>query len=113
MNPVGPYSKYVKKGGFIFVSGQLGSDEEGRIAGDIEAQTRRAIENLIAAVGEAGGKIEEVVKVTVYLKDMRDFNIMNRVYSEYFKINPPARTTVGVAELPREALVEMDAIVKV
>jgi 2-iminobutanoate/2-iminopropanoate deaminase len=113
MKPIGPYSKYVKKGGFIFVSGQLGIDEEGRIAGDMELQTRKAIENLFSVVEEAGGKLENAVKVTVYLKDMADFNVMNKVYSEYFRTNPPARTTVGVAALPKEALIELDAIVKV
>lgn len=113
MKPVGTYSPYVKKGGFIFVSGQLGIDKEGRIAGDIEKQTKKAIENFIAVVEEAGGKIEKTVKVTVYLKDMADFNVMNKVYSEYFRENPPARTTVGVAALPREALIMLDAVVKV
>ncbi len=113
MTVAGPYSPYVKKGGFIFVSGQLGTDEEGRIAGDIEKQTRNAIENLIAVVEEAGGKVEGIVKVTVYLKDIADFNIMNKVYSEYFGKNPPARTTVGVSALPKEASIELDAIVKV
>jgi 2-iminobutanoate/2-iminopropanoate deaminase len=113
MKAIGPYSPYAKKGGFIFVSGQLGIDEEGKIAGDIEKQTRKAIENLIAVVEEAGGKAENIVKVTVYLKDIADFNIMNKVYAEYFVKNPPARTTVGVAALPREALVELDAVVKV
>jgi 2-iminobutanoate/2-iminopropanoate deaminase len=113
MKAIGPYSPYVKKGGFIFVSGQLGIDREGKIAGDIEIQTRKAIENLIAVVEEAGGRVEGIAKVTVYLKDMADFNVMNRVYSEYFKTDPPARTTVGVAALPKEALIELDAVVKV
>jgi 2-iminobutanoate/2-iminopropanoate deaminase len=113
MKTLGPYSKYVKRGGFIFVSGQLGIDEEGKICGDIEVQTRKAIENLLAAVEEAGGKIEGIAKVNVYLKDIADFNLMNKVYSEYFKKNPPARTTIGVSALPREALVELDAVAKV
>jgi len=113
MKPIGPYSPYVKGGGFIFISGQLGSDEEGRIIGNIEAQVRRALENLKDAIESAGGSIEKTVKVTVYLKDMRDFNAMNRIYSKYFKANAPARTTIGVAELPKEALIEIDAIVKV
>lgn len=110
---VGPYSPYVKKGGFIFVSGQLGIDEKGMIAGDMEMQTRKTIENLIAVVESAGGKVENITKITVYLKDMADFNIMNKVYSEYFGETLPARTTVGVAALPKEALIELDAVVKV
>jgi len=113
MKPIGPYSRYVKKGGFIFISGQLGVDDEGRVVGNIELQTRKAIENLIAVIKEAGGRVEDTVKVTVYLRDMRDFNAMNIVYSEYFKKDPPARTTVGVAELPKGALIEIDAMVKV
>lgn len=113
MRAIGPYSPYVKKGGFIFISGQLGIDEDGRMAGDIERQTRKAIENLMEVIESAGGKAGDVVKVTVYLKDMADFNVMNKVYAEYFGENPPARTTVGVTALPKEALIELDAIVKV
>lgn len=110
---IGPYSQAIKAGGFIYTAGQIPFDPAtGQlIAEDVAAQTARVMENLKAIVEAAGSSLEKAVKATVYLKDMNDFTAMNEVYGKYFSKNPPARSTVEVAKLPRDVRVEIDLVV--
>ena len=110
--PIGPYSQAVKSDGFLFASGQVALDPRTNefIGGDIRQQTERAMENIKAVVEAAGSNLHHVVKTTVFLKDMNDFAAMNEVYGKYFGAAPPARSTVQVARLPKDALVEIEAI---
>ncbi len=109
--PIGPYSQAVGAGGFIFVSGQIPMDERGNIVkGDIKLQTERVIENIKAILEAAGAGIGDVVRVTVYLKDLNDFSDMNEVYSRYFVDSKPSRVTVEVSGLPKGVRIEMSAI---
>ena len=98
--------------GLVFVSGQIGNDPKNGalVAGGTREQTRRALENLKAVLDASGASIRSVVKTTVYLKNMGDFQEMNEVYAEYFGEDPPARATVEVSALPKGALVEIEAI---
>jgi 2-iminobutanoate/2-iminopropanoate deaminase len=109
---IGPYSQAVKANGFIFTAGQVALDPvTGQMAqGGIAAEAARVLENLKAVVEAAGSSLGQAVKVTVYLKDMNDFAAMNEVYARYFPENPPARSTIEAARLPRDARVEMDLI---
>jgi len=110
--PIGPYSQAIKSGGFLFASGQVALDPRSNefSAGDIRQQTERVLEN-IKGILEAGGvNLHHVVKTTVFLKDMNDFAAMNEVYGKYFTSAPPARSTVQVARLPKDALVEIEVI---
>lgn len=108
---IGPYSQAVKAGNLLFVAGQIGiNPATGQLEEGIEAQTRQALLNLKAILEAAGASLENVVRVGVFLQDLKDFQAMNAVYSEFFPHSPPARTTVQVAALPRNALVEIDAI---
>lgn len=108
---IGPYSQAVKAGNLLFVAGQIGiNPATGQLEDGIEAQTRQALLNLKAILEAAGASLENVVRVGVFLQDLKDFQAMNAVYSEFFPHSPPARTTVQVAALPRNALVEIDAI---
>ncbi|SRR5258708_6259702 len=111
-NPIGPYSQAIKANGFIFLSGQAALDPKtGQlISGDVRQQTERTLENLKGVLEAAGGNLNHVVKVTVFLKNMNDFSAMNEVYTRYFGKVPPARSTVEVARLPKDALVEIDLI---
>jgi 2-iminobutanoate/2-iminopropanoate deaminase len=109
---IGPYSQAIRAGQLLFLSGQVPIDPAtgNLIQGDIAAQTRRVFENL-AAVLEAGGRsFADVVRTTVFLADMNDFAAMNEVYGQYFKEPYPARATVQVARLPKDARVEIDLI---
>jgi len=110
---IGPYSQAVKANGFIFTAGQIPFDPAtGQlIEGDIARQTARVLENLKAIVEAAGSSLDRAVKATVYLKDMNDFAAMNEVYARYFPKEPPARSTVEAARLPRDVRVEIDLIV--
>ncbi len=110
--PIGPYSKAVKCKGFIFVGGQLPIDPktEKIIDGGIKEQTKQSIENVKTILETSGSSLEKVVKTTVYLKDLNDFNDMNEVYKQFFKKDFPARATVQVARLPKDALIEIEAI---
>jgi 2-iminobutanoate/2-iminopropanoate deaminase len=111
--PIGPYSQAIKlDGGLIFTSGQIAIvPETGHlIDGGIKEQTKQVIENLKAVLESAGSSLSKVIKTTVYLKDMHDFSSMNEVYSEYFSESKPARSTVGVSALPKNAKVEIDVI---
>jgi len=110
--PLSCYSQAVKVGGFVFVAGQVPLNPETKktVEGGIEAQTRRVLENVKAIVEAAGSSMENVVKVTVFLKDMGDFKRMNDVYCMYFKNNHPARTAVQAQLVMPEWLIEIDAI---
>ena len=109
---LGPYSVAVKVGHVVFTAGQLGIDPSSGnfVEGGIEAQTRQALENIKAVVEAAGTKMSKVVKTTVFLLDMNDFGAMNGVYGEYFTKKFPARSAVQVARLPKDGLVEIEAI---
>ena len=109
---IGPYSQAIKSSGFIFMSGQIPFDPATAkiIEGDIAAQTARVLENLKAILEAAGSSLDRAVKATVFLKDMNDFAAMNEVYGKYFVANPPARSTVEVARLPRDVRVEIELI---
>src|SRR5512137_515752 len=107
--PVGPYSQAIKAGGFIFVAGEKGMDPVTKkiVPGGIEPETRRTLENIKAIVEEAGSNMDQVVSTFVFMTDLTDFEKMNRIYAEYFKVNPPGRTTVEVKSLPAGAHVEI------
>jgi 2-iminobutanoate/2-iminopropanoate deaminase len=113
--PLGPYSQGVAIGGFIFCSGQIGLDPvTGLIAsGGAAREAERALLNLKAVLEAAGTGLNEVVKVTLFLRDLKDFSDVNEVYARYFGESLPARTTLEVSALPRGALVEVDAIARV
>jgi 2-iminobutanoate/2-iminopropanoate deaminase len=112
---MGQYSQAVVSNGFAFLSGQIPLDPStGQlIDGDIAAQTVRVLENLKAVLEACGSSLGRVVKTTVFLKDMGEFAQMNAVYSEYFPENPPARSTVEAARLPRDVRLEIDCIAEV
>ncbi len=109
---IGPYSQAVTAGGFVWCSGQVALDPETGhlVGGDVSHQTRRVFENLKAVLAAGGAEPADVVRVTVYLQSMRDFAAMNAVYAEYFPSHAPARATVEVAKLPKDALVEIDCV---
>ncbi len=109
---IGPYSQAIKASGFVFLSGQIALDPRtGQMVGqDIKTQTKRVMDNIKAVLEGAGSSLEKVVKCTVFLKNMNDFGPMNEEYGSYFKEVPPARTTVQVAKLPRDALIEVEVI---
>ncbi len=109
---IGPYSQAVRAGDFVFCAGQAALDPAtGKlIEGDVSAQTRRVLQNLGGVLNAAGTSLSRVVKTTVFLTNMDDFQAMNRVYSEFFPGEPPARSTVQVSRLPGGALVEIEAI---
>ena len=110
--PIGPYSQAIRTNGFLYVSGQVALDPKtGEMAGvDIKQQTERTLENVKGILAAAGLNMHHVVKTTVFLKDMNDFAAMNEVYGKYFTLAPPARSTVQVARLPKDALVEIEVI---
>lgn len=109
---IGPYSQAIKANGFVFVSGQLPvQPATGQFAeGGIEGQTKQSIENVKAILAEAGCSLADVVKSTVFIKNMNDFAAMNKVYAEYFTGECPARACVEVARLPKDAMVEIEVI---
>ena len=112
---IGPYSQAVIWNGMAFLSGQIPLDPvTGElIQGDVAAQTERVLDNLKAVLEAAGASLNSVLKTTVFLKDMSDFPKMNEVYGRYFAESPPARSTVQAAKLPRDVMVEIDAIATV
>ncbi len=109
---IGPYSQGIKANGFIFLSGQIPLDPSTQqlISGDVAAQTERVLQNLAGILKAAGSSLQQVVKTTVFLKNMSEFAAMNEVYGRYFTETPPARSTVEVARLPKDVLVEIDVI---
>jgi 2-iminobutanoate/2-iminopropanoate deaminase len=108
---IGPYSQAIKAGKFLFASGQLGLvPATGNLAEGIEGQTRQALANIQAVLAEAGATVADVVKTTIFLADMAHFATVNALYGEVFKHEPPARSTVQVAALPKGGLVEIEII---
>ncbi|GAC1619962.1 MAG: RidA family protein [Candidatus Acidiferrum sp.] len=113
--PIGPYSQAVRANQFLFLSGQTPLDpKSGEMVGlDVRQQTERVLENIKGVLEAAGANLQHVVKTTVFLKDMNDFAVMNEVYGRYFSSASPARSTVQVARLPKDALVEIEVIATV
>ena len=109
---IGPYSQGIRANGFVFLSGQVAIDPSNQqvIAGDISAQTERVLRNIEAILAAAGSSLHKVVRTTVFLKNMSEFAAMNEVYGRHFTAAPPARSTVEVARLPKDVLVEIDVI---
>ena len=109
---IGPYSQAIRANGFVFVSGQVAIDPATQqvLDGDVTAQTERVLKNLSGILNAAGSELGKVVRSTVFLKNMGDFAAMNEVYGKYFTAAPPARSTVEVARLPKDVLVEIDVI---
>jgi 2-iminobutanoate/2-iminopropanoate deaminase len=109
---IGPYSQAIKAGGFLFSSGQIAIEPAtGQvIEGDVAAQTERVMKNLAAILKAAGLSLQRVVKTTVFLKSMGDFATMNEIYGRHFGAHRPARSTVEVARLPKDVLVEIDVV---
>ncbi len=112
---VGPYSQAIRTANIVFLSGQIPLDPQSGelVEGDITKQTERVLENLKAVCEAAGGSLEKVTKCTVFLTDLKNFQAMNGVYSRYFSTHKPARSTIGVAALPKDAQVEIEAIMVV
>jgi 2-iminobutanoate/2-iminopropanoate deaminase len=113
--PIGPYSQAVQMGDWLFCSGQIAIDpKDGQIhASDVEGQTKQVMENLKAVLVAGGASCASVVKTTIFLKSMGDFPKVNEIYGTYFRENPPARSTIEVARLPKDVLVEVEAIARV
>jgi 2-iminobutanoate/2-iminopropanoate deaminase len=109
---IGPYSVAIRIGDLIFTSGQLGLEPAtgSLVPGGIEAETRQALVNISNVLTDAGSGLEQVVKTIVFLKDMTEFSIMNTVYAEFFNEDPPARSTIQAAALPKGGAVEIEAV---
>jgi len=109
---IGPYSAAIETEAYIFTSGQLGLDPVSGelVQGGIEAETHQAIRNLIEVLNSSGSDLNSVVKTTVFLKDIGEFPLMNKIYGEYFTNEPPARSAFQVAALPKNACVEIEAV---
>ena len=109
---IGPYSQAIKANGFVFISGQIAIDPATGelVEGDVGKQADRVLQNLRAILQAAGSSMEQVVRTTVFLKNISDFAAMNQVYATFFTTQQPARSTVEVAQLPRNVLVEIDVI---
>lgn len=107
---IGPYSQAIRANGMLYVSGQIPVDPSTQqvVTGGITEQTERVLRNLEAILKAAGSSFENVVRSGVFLQDMNDFAAMNEVYSRYFKVNPPARSTIQVARIPKDCLVEIE-----
>ncbi|MCD6322202.1 MAG: RidA family protein [Clostridiales bacterium] len=112
---IGPYSQAVQSNGFIYTSGMIAIDPKtGNLStGDVEEQTRLVMDNLTALIKSTSASMSNVIKTTVFLSDMNNFTKMNSIYAEYFQTAPPARSTVEVARLPKDVLVEIECIVDV
>ncbi|OFE13241.1 reactive intermediate/imine deaminase [Pseudohongiella acticola] len=109
---IGPYSQAIKSGNMVFLSGQIPLDPVSMdvVAGDVEAQARQVLENLSAVAAEAGGTLDDCVKLTIYMTDLNNFAIVNTTMQQYFQTPYPARATIEVSALPRGVQVEIDAI---
>ncbi|EGW40995.1 RidA family protein [Desulfosporosinus sp. OT] len=108
---IGPYSQGVKFGNLIFTSGQLPlNPQNGELVADIEGATKQSLDNIKAILESAGTSMDKIVKTVVFLRDMNDFAAMNAIYATYFPSNPPARSAVQVARLPKDAILEIEAI---
>jgi 2-iminobutanoate/2-iminopropanoate deaminase len=110
--PIGPYSQAIRAGGMLYLAGQIPLDPAtGQLVGsDIKTQARQVLTNLAAVLEAAGSSTDRVVTTTIFLKDMNDFGAMNEEYASFFRELPPARSTVQVARLPRDALIEVECI---
>lgn len=110
-SPIGPYSVAVGFGNMIFISGQIALDLEGNLTeGGIREQINKVLSNIKSILEDNRSSLEQVIKTTVFLKDMNDFTAMNEEYAKYFTANPPARSTVEVSRLPKDVLVEIETI---
>ncbi|MBA4549297.1 RidA family protein [Thermoactinomyces intermedius] len=110
---IGPYSQAVVTGEWIFTSGQIPLTPEGElVGGGIEEQTRQVLENVKSVLEAAGSGLEQVVKTTIFLKDMNQFQTVNEIYGGYFKEHQPARSCVEVSRLPKDVLIEIEVIAK-
>jgi len=108
---IGPYSQAIRAGEYVFTSGQIGLEpESGKLVEGVEAQTKQVLANLKAVLAAAGASFEQIVKTTIFLVDMADFQTVNTLYAAEFAAQPPARSTVQVAALPRKALVEIEVV---
>ncbi|WP_088228003.1 RidA family protein [Desulfosporosinus sp. FKB] len=108
---IGPYSQGIKAGNLIFTSGQLPlNPQTGELVADIEGATKQSLDNVKAILESSGSSLGKVVKTVVFLRDMNDFAAMNAIYAAYFPENPPARSAVQVARLPKDAILEIEAI---
>jgi 2-iminobutanoate/2-iminopropanoate deaminase len=109
---IGPYSVAIKANGFVFASGQIGFDPAtGQVVeGGVEAETRQVLKNVSAVLAAAGASLQDVVKTTVFLRDIADFGKMNEVYATFFPENPPARSAIQAGALPRNAAVEIEVV---
>jgi len=112
IHTVGPYSPAILAGDFLFISGQIPLDPQtgNLLSGPIEAQTRRCLEQIKEILAAAGGTLRDLVKVTIYLVDMRDFEAVNKTYAEFFDLEPPARACLEVKALPKGSRIEIEAI---
>ena len=110
---IGPYSQAIAVDGLVYTSGQIAITPEGvMLQGSVEEQTHQVLKNLSAVLGEAGSSLQDVIKTTIFLSDMSDFDRVNEVYTIYFKEHKPARSTVAVKSLPKNALVEIECIAR-
>ncbi len=108
---IGPYSQAIKVNGMVYTSGQIALNKDGvLVEGDVKVQTRQVLENLQEVLKEAGSELNKVIKSTIYLSNMDDFNDVNTIYGEYFTTHLPARSTVAVRTLPKNVDVEIDVI---
>lgn len=108
---IGPYSQAIRAGDYVFTSGQIGLEpESGKLVEGVEAQTKQVLANLKAVLAAAGASFEQIVKTTIFLVDMGDFQAVNTLYAAEFAAQPPARSTVQVAALPRKAVVEIEVV---
>ena len=109
---IGPYSQAIKANGMVFLSGQIPLDPASQqlVTGDVAAQTEQVLQNISGILRAAGSSLAQVVKTSVFLRNMNDFAAMNEVYGRHFSADPPARSTVEVARLPKDVLVEIDVI---
>lgn len=111
---IGPYSQAIELNGILYTSGQISLDKEGNfVNGDIVAQTTQVLQNLEAVLKEAGSSFEKVIKTTVFLANMEDFIAFNEVYAKFFGNHKPARSTIAVKTLPKNALVEIECIARI
>ena len=112
--PVGPYNQAIKAGNFIYCSGQIAIDpltNEINCLGNIEKETIQVLKNLLAVLNAGGAKAEDVIKTTIYLTDLKNFQTVNNIYSDFFKVeNPPARACIEVSSLPKGVLIEIDCV---
>ena len=113
-DPVGPYNQAIKAGNFIYCSGQVAIDpvtNKINCLGNIEKETTQVLKNLLAVLNAGGAKAKDVIKTTIYLTDLKNFQIVNRIYSEFFNVEtPPARACVEVSSLPKGVLIEIDCV---